>query len=302
MNELINDPQEQNPGPSSTNTHHEAEYVSLPSQGIYYKGPYKGLDKLLVRKLNWTDEDILTTKSYYDNGTIFDVLLKRVIIDDNGFSPLELIPMDRDAILWWLRISAFGREYFVPTKCKNKIEEENRICNAPIKAVWDLGDFDMPEIPKEYEKELMETGGVVITLPQTQLKCKISASSIGRVKEIHKAYTNKKTKEKITHDFNNTIRILSAVQEFYDKEGKVIKDRNSIYQLLMTGNNGNPLPMLDTRYIIKKSNEISLTINTKQDIICPECGHVQEGVSMPMSVHFFWPDVDEVQGIPDSFS
>jgi len=54
----------------------EPEYVMLPSQGIYYNDLYKGLDKLKVRKLNWEDEDILTTKSYYDNGTLFDEILK----------------------------------------------------------------------------------------------------------------------------------------------------------------------------------------------------------------------------------
>lgn len=293
MDERIINSQEQTPVSQNTNSDMEAEYVTLRSQGIYYKGKFKGLDKLLVRKLNWTDEDILTTKSFYENGTLYDVLLKRVIVDDCGFNPLDLIPIDREAILWWLRIGAFGREYTVPYKCKNR-DEDGKTCGHTINVTWDLGDFEMPDLPEQYENELRETGGIKITLPNSELTCKISVPSIGKIKTLDKAYNTKKTKEKILHDFNNTVRLLSVIEEAYEKDGKVLKDGKDIYQWLMRGQNNKPLPMLDTRYIIKKATEIALKVNTKKDIICPDCNHVEEGVDMPMSIYFFYPTFDEM--------
>jgi hypothetical protein len=280
----------------------EAEYVPLPSQGLFYKGSFKGLDKLLVRKLDWTDEDILTTKSYYENGTLFDVLLKRVIVDDCGFNAMDLVPVDRDDILWLLRIGAFGTEYIIPIKCKNKLENEIpvRLCGNVIKLVWNLGEFEMPNPPEQYLNELQEIGGIVITLPQTQGKCKITVPSIGRIKEINKSYANKKSKERLTQDFNNTIRLLSVIEEIYDEENKPIRDRERIYQWLMKSNKGKPLPMLDSRYIIKKANEIDFRVDTRQNIVCPECGHIEEGVGMPMSIQFFWPEFEELSGISNA--
>jgi len=293
IDEEVLNSQEQTPVSHNNSLDSEAEYVNLPSGGVYYKGKFKGLDKLLVRKLNWTDEDILTTKSFYENGTLYDVLLKRVIIDENKFNPLDLVTIDRDAILWWLRIGAFGKEYTVPMKCKNK-KDDGAICNYQIKATWDLAEFEIPDLKEEYAEEIHATGGVVITLPHTQLKCKVTVPSIGRVKEISKQYSAKKTKEKILYDFNNTIQLLSVIEEVYSSDGQTISNRTEIYQWLMKANNNKPLPMIDTRYIIKKAKEISLKIETAQDIICPDCNHVEEGVEMGMSIQFFWPDFEEM--------
>jgi hypothetical protein len=277
--------------PSEVNLDQEAEYVPLPSQGIFYKDQFKGLDKLKVRKLNWTDEDILTTKSYYDNGTIFDEILKNTIVDENGFKATQLIPVDRDTILWWLRIGAFGRDYEVVFPCKG-IDENEIKCAEKISMVWDLGNFKMPDIPAQHEEELWANGCITITLPLSGLTCKITVPSIGREREVQKSFDLKKKREKLTKDFLNTSKLISSIVCAYDKEGKEYSTQEHIYTWLNKGYNGNPIPIVDSRYILKKRQEISLEVNTKQDIIC-KCGHVEEGVSMPMSITFFWPDFKE---------
>ena len=270
----------------------EAEYVPLFSKGLYYKGNFKGLDKLLVRKLDWTDEDILTTKSYYDNGTLFDVLLKRCIVDDCGFNVMDLISIDRDAILWWLRIGAFGADYEIPITCKQIDPSTDKICGRKNKIVWNLKDFERPNFPEIYAKEIEATGGVIIELPSCQLKCKIIVPSIGRLKEIDKAQKEKKAKTKVTNDFNSTTRLLSVIEEVYDKEGNSTKKREDIFQWLMKGNNGKPISISDSRYIIKKAEEINLKINTKKTYIC-DCGY-EHTTNMVMTVYFFYPDFDEL--------
>jgi len=275
----------------NTNLDAESEYIYLPSKGIFYPEPFKGLEKLKVRKLNWEDEDILTTQSYYDNGTLFDEILKNCIIDENKFPASQLVPVDRDTILWWLRIGAFGRNYEVPWKCANKD------CKQTHKVTWDLGSFKSPVPPDAYEEELVNTGGVIITLPLSQLKCKIGVSSIGREREIEKRLKTKKEKTKATRDFYSTGKLLSVIKEVYQEDGTALKDSDQIFTWLRTGNNGAPVPMGDTRYVIKKASEISLSVDTKKDIECPHCNYIEEGVRMPMSIYFFWPEFEELSGV-----
>lgn len=277
-------------GVPNTNLDAESEYVMLPSKGIFYPEPFKGLEKLKVRKLNWEDEDILTTQSYYDNGTLFDEILKNTIIDDK-FSASQLVPVDRDTILWWLRIGAFGKDYEVPWKCTNKE------CGKTHKVTWDLGTFKTPIPPEQYEEELINTGGIIISLPISKLTCKISISSIGREREIEKRLKVKKEKTKATRDFYSTGKLLSIIKEVYDKDGNALKDTDQILNWLRTGFNGGPVPMGDTRYVFKRANEISFTVDTRIDIVCPHCGHTEEGVRMPMSIYFFWPEFEELSGV-----
>ena len=282
--------------PGSKNLDMEAEYVYLPSKGVYYPEPYKGMDKLKVRKLNWEDEDILTTKSYYDNGTLFDEILKNCIVDENGFKASMLVPVDRDTILWWLRIGAFGKDYSIPWVCPGK-KEDGDTCKHQHNETWDLGTFKMPELDPAIVNEILQSGGIAITLPHSLLKCKISIATVGREKEIERKLKLKKEKTKSTRDFLSTGKLISIIREVYDKEGKPLKTSEEILNWLRTGYEGKPLPLVDSRYIVRRSQEISLRVDTKKDIICPECDYIQEGVEMPMSIYFFWPEFEELSRV-----
>jgi hypothetical protein len=277
---------------------YEAEYVALPSKGIYNKGKYKGLEKVLVKKLSWEEEDILTTKSYYDNNTLFDEILKSCIVDPNGVTPDDLISIDRDTIIWWLRIGAFGTQYEVSytcsdTKCKNK-----------FRAIWNLSDFELPELPETYLEEINETNGIVIELPDSKLKCKITVPTAGLEKKVlnflKKRKENLKKKKTIsskvntTKDFNVTGKLLTGIEAAYDSNDKEYKGVDQLLIWLNSGNDGKKLSMLDSRYIISKLKEINLIADTKIELTCPMCEHTEEGVRMPMSIYFFWPEFDEL--------
>lgn len=265
------------------NSDMEAEYVQLPSKGYFYKGAFKNITQLKVRKLNWEDEDILTTKSYYDNGTLFNEILKNCIVDENNFPAKDLVSVDRDAILWWLRIGAFGREYLVPHTCGNPE------CKHKYNAAWDLGGFNSPDYPEKYEDALRDNGYVTINLPDSGLECKLVAASTGRELEIAKRLTLKKEKEKGTRDYNVTGKLLSVITEAKDSEGLVYKGPE-ISKWLQSGNKGSKISMVDSRYIQARVKEIDLDVDTRIDISCPSCGHSEEGVKMAMSINFFWPE------------
>jgi len=85
------------------------EIVKLPSKGVFYKN---GISEVNVEYMTSKDEDLLTTPSLIENGTVLEVLLKRKI-KTKGINPEDLLSGDRNAVLLFLRSSSYGHEYTV---------------------------------------------------------------------------------------------------------------------------------------------------------------------------------------------
>ena len=85
------------------------DVVELPSKGIYYKNKKKSVR---VSYLTASDENILSSSSLINSGGVIQELLKRKILDRD--LPIdEIIEEDRQAILVFLRNTAFGSDYSV---------------------------------------------------------------------------------------------------------------------------------------------------------------------------------------------
>lgn len=85
------------------------EIVKLPSLGLFYANH---LSEVNVEYMTSKDEDLLTTPSLIENGTIIDLLLKRKI-KTAGVIPEDLLAGDRNAIILFLRTSSYGSDYSV---------------------------------------------------------------------------------------------------------------------------------------------------------------------------------------------
>jgi hypothetical protein len=85
------------------------DVVQLPSQGIHYTN---GKKSLRVGYLTASDENILTSPNLLQSDTVIDELLKRKIIEKD-FNIDELVNEDKQAILIFLRNTAFGTDYEV---------------------------------------------------------------------------------------------------------------------------------------------------------------------------------------------
>jgi len=262
------------------------QYVELPSKGLFYYGQFRNKLKVLVRMLDWEDEDILTTKAYYDNGTLYNELLKSCIVDPDGFPSTILTNTDRDVILWWLRITLFGPEYTYKTTCPNED------CKHKHEVTWNLATIEAPEYKPEILASI-EDGGMWITLPVSKLQVKIAPASIGREVEIAKNLKNKKTKTHASKDFLVTGKLLSILKEAKDEKGLSYSTSEELYMWLRGGWNGSPIPLVDSRYIRKRVEDLEIKPNTKKDIECPQCKHIDEDSEMKMTIHFFWPDFEE---------
>lgn len=85
------------------------EIIQFPSKGVFY--PNK-VSEIMVEYMTSKDEDILSTASLIENGTVLDILIKNKI-KTPGINTDELLVGDRNAILLFLRASSYGEEYEV---------------------------------------------------------------------------------------------------------------------------------------------------------------------------------------------
>ena len=106
------------------------EIVKLPSQGLFYKN---GISEVNVEYMTSKDEDLLTTPSLIENGTVLDILLKRKI-KTKGVDVDNLLAGDRNAIILFLRSSSYGSTYTVqvPDPRTNVIFKTEEIGRAHV--------------------------------------------------------------------------------------------------------------------------------------------------------------------------
>ena len=83
------------------------DVIELPSRGIHYTNKKKSVR---VAYLTASDENILSSPSFLSTNTVITELLKRKILDKD-LSIDEIVEEDRQAILIFLRNTAFGSEY-----------------------------------------------------------------------------------------------------------------------------------------------------------------------------------------------
>jgi hypothetical protein len=83
------------------------DIIPLPSKGECYSHK-KG--NIPVAYLTAADENLITSRNMYENGSMIDIILERKILD-KSIRVADLCKGDRDAIAIWLRATAYGSEY-----------------------------------------------------------------------------------------------------------------------------------------------------------------------------------------------
>ena len=87
------------------------EMVDLPSKGYFYvEGHPLSKGKVEVKYMTAKEEDILTSKSLIQQGTVIDVLLQSLIVE-KSIKIDEMLIGDKNAIMVAARILGYGKEY-----------------------------------------------------------------------------------------------------------------------------------------------------------------------------------------------
>jgi hypothetical protein len=236
------------------------ERVDLPSKGLPYS-PDSPLAAGFVEMKYMTakEEDILTNSNFIKQGIVIDKLLQSMVITPIKYD--DLIVGDKNALLVAARILGYGKNY--------------EFTYDGEKVVFDLTTLNM----KPIDETLFSAGKneFSFTLPTNTLVT-FKLLTNGDEKNIDKEIVglkkvNPQSSPTVTTRLKHTItsingnRDIATIREFSDN-------------MLAT----------DVRALQNYIDSISPDINFSIDITKAN-GDVVEGVTLPIGINFFWPDL-----------
>lgn len=236
------------------------EMVELPSKGLVYPedSPLRS-GKVEMKYMTAREEDILTNQNYIKQGIVLDKLLKSLIVSKIDYD--DLILGDKNAILVAARILGYGKDYVF----KYKGEDVT---------------VDLSECPLRYIDEKSLTVGVnefTYTLPSTGtvISYKILTNKDERV--IQAEINGLKKLDKNSSSELST-RLKYAIQSVNgDTDKKTIRD------------------FVDNYFLARDSRAFRDHLTKTQPDVIMEAtietsDGTEEGVSVPVTANFFWPD------------
>tara|TARA_Y100001937_G_C7135256_1_gene339618 strand:+ start:5296 stop:6192 length:897 start_codon:yes stop_codon:yes gene_type:complete len=252
------------------------ETVFLPSCGLLYneESPLHGVESIEVKALTAVEEDILTNRSYVEQGTVFDKLIDSIIIGTDAKAK-DFLECDKMAILMSARKTGYGDEVEFTTSCDScdevvdfkaslsKILEDNK--NASTK----------PSTSEEWEYS-EQSNTFSFKLPITGLPVKIRLLSPRDLLTLDQA---KKQKEKLGLPFIDSVEFIRMVLV----EAAGIVDLTNLNKLAEV------LPARDVRKIRSIHNKVMPSMETKQTVECPSCHAIAEK-EVPFSLGWFWAE------------
>ena len=231
------------------------DVVKLPSGGVFYKSKKKSIK---VGYLTAADENLLMAGGDYGKDGLIMTLLRNKIYEPE-IKPDELLQGDIQAILIFLRNTAFGPEYS-----------------------FNVSD---PETGKQFETTILldelhikeckfipnEDGTFTTTLPKSNLSVKIKPLSFGELNELDRqaeSYPTGRIAPKATW------KLLKMI---VDIEGN--SDKSYISQTI------DSLPISDAKYIRKFIDENEPTLDLTKKVITPSGKETY--VNIVFGVEFF---------------
>ena len=237
------------------------EIIKLPSKGKFYKN---GLSEVTVEYMTSKDEDILTTPSLIENGTVIDVLLKRKI-KTAGVNPNDLLVGDRSAIILFLRSSSYGSEY--------SVQVPDPRTNALFKTQVDLTKLAY----KKVEEQPDEQGHFTVQLPMRKKMVKFKLLTAGEETSIFK--NAEAFKEASGQEFSDysTLKLKSHVVSI---DGK--SDRGYISKFI------DAMPALDALTIRRKILNVSPDVDMAYEFSTKD-GY-KFNADLSIGIDFFFPN------------
>ena len=240
------------------------EQVTLPSKGLLYpKESPLAKGEIEMKYMTAKEEDILTNANYIRQGVVIDKLLQSLIVTPINYD--ELLVGDKNAILVAARVLGYGKDY---TFKYNSNGQE-------IEAVVDLSKLDEKKVDEtlfkkginEFSFSLPKSGNVITFKLLTHGdEKKIDAEIKGLQKINPNATTDVTTRLKHIITSINGDRDQKSIREFVD----------------------NYLLAVEARALREYYTRVSPDIDLKY---YPEdADYTGEGITVPVSVNFFWPD------------
>ncbi len=236
------------------------EIVKLPSKGLFYVNK---ISEVKVEYMTSKDEDLLTTPSLIENGTVLDVLLKRKI-KTAGINPEDLLPGDRNAILLFLRSSSYGSDYTVQVT-------DPRTGN-PFKTTVDLTKLKY----KELKQTPNENGYFTTELPMRKKTVLFRLLTVGEDSKLYKSAEAIKEAKNEEYSQYSTMRLKASIVSINDNT-----DRTYISKFV------DAMPALDAFTIRRKIMEVSPDVDMEY-VFAAKDGYTFNA-NLSVGLDFFFP-------------
>ena len=241
------------------------EKVSLPSKGLLYpKESPLSSGEIEMKYMTAKEEDILTNINFIRQGTVVDKLLQSLIITPINYD--DLLIGDKNAILIAARILGYGAEYqFKYTDDRNKETE----------ITVDLSKLN----EKPLDESLFKPGinEFSFTLPKSGNTVTFKLLTHGDEKKID-AEIKGLTKVNPNGSFDVTTRLKHMITSVNgDRDQKNIRDFVDNYLLAA-----------EARALREHYNKVQPDVDLKY--VPEDESYVGEGITVPISLNFFWPD------------
>jgi hypothetical protein len=239
------------------------ETIDLPSKGLLYPEESElSKGKIEMKYMTAREEDILTNQNYIKNGTVIDKLLQSMIVSNIVYD--DLLIADKDAIMIASRILGYGEQYTF-----TYVGEENTI--------------DLTELKdKEFDESLFTpfSNQFNFELPHSKVNITFKLLTHGDDKKITRELEGlKKIKGRDIPEMSTRLKHIitsvngnsdpKSIREFVDKY-LLAKDARALRE-----------------HIVKISPGIDLKVS-----LTTISGDVEEDVTLPIGVNFFWPESD----------
>ena len=233
------------------------DVIELPSKGIYYTNKKKSIK---IAYLTASDENILASPSLVANNGVIDELLRRKVLD-RDITVDELVNEDRQAILIFLRNTAFGTDYrfsSVDSKTGESFEYEIDLSTLKIK------DFNLVEDVNGEFSYFLEKSKVEVTF---KLMTKKQEDEIEKIKD--------------SWNGNGVAPIVTKELEFMIKSVGGVKDPMQIRSFI------EKMPIKDSQDFRKYVRDNKPGLDLTQTVTTPSGDTIQ--VNIGFGVEFFRP-------------
>jgi hypothetical protein len=237
------------------------EMVDLPSKGLLYpEGSELAKGVVEIKYMTAKEEDILTNQNYIRQGIVIDKLLQSMVLTPINYD--DLLISDKDALMIAARILGYGENY-----------EFNYMGEPTSVNLTELKD-------KSFDETLITPGlnEFHFTLPHSENVITFKLLTHGDEKKIDKELEGlKKISGKNIPEMSTRLKyIITSING--DRDQKSIREFIDGYFLAK-----------DSRALREYINKVTPGIDLKFTFVS-ESGDVQEDVTIPIGVNFFWPE------------
>lgn len=239
--------------------------LPLTSEGKCYKNKKSAVDVSFITTL---DESILTSPNLLASGDFLEVLINRKLLSTD-LRYKDLLKGDRNAIMLWLRATAYGEIYPITV-----LDEEG----IPFDVDVDLNQLKTIKLGAEPDAN----GHFDYTLKQINVPIKFKLLTIGESEEID-SKIEKEIKNGSLVDNSNLYELQTAIVGVLNGENQWITDRGQINEFV-----ANLRPFI-SKDLKKYIDEIECGIDLELEVRTPRGGSIK--TFLPLNKNFFWSDL-----------